>query len=233
MAIRSSRNVKADEPAPSKGIEQPYPSESNLRSQAKEASFEKLMQQLCQGSEEAAWEIFDRFAPHILRVIRASLPNEIRSKVDSVDLLNTLMGSLLIKRSYLSNIREPAQLFALLTKAAKNRVIDEHRKYTVYASRSIRSEEGAFDEQNLAAKGADKGVAGDGRYGGREQSPSQVAIAREKWRQLLDSLSRRDQQIVALRMKGHTYEEIATKIEDVSARTARRVLASTVEKLME
>lgn len=193
----------------------------------REESFEELMRDLCDGSEDAAWKVVERYTPHILRVIRASLPKEIRSKVDSIDIANTLLGSLLIKRTYLSNIREPAQLLALLTKAARNRVIDEHRKYTTYASRDIRSEEGAFGDHERAGVG----VAGDGRYGGREQTPSEVAIAREKWRCLVESLSVRDRRIVSLRIKGLTYEQIASQMKGVSARTARRVLANAIDRL--
>lgn len=193
------------------------------------------MRELCSGSEDAAWRIVDEYTPHVLRVIRASLPREIRSKVDSVDLANTMLGSLLLKRSQLSRIRAPEQLVALLTTAAQARVVEEHRKYTVYAVRSIRREEGSFDETS-DSNGGDTGVAGDGRFGGREQTPSQVAISREsraKWDRILESLSRRDRQVVALRVQGRTYDEIAQQVDDVSPRTARRVVKATIDKLIE
>ncbi|MEO0528998.1 MAG: sigma-70 family RNA polymerase sigma factor [Planctomycetota bacterium] len=198
--------------------------------QSETDSFADLMRQLSAGSEAAALEIVEVYGPCILRVVRRALPREIRSKVDSIDLVNTLLGSLLVKRHRLSHFREPAQLIAFLTSAARNRVIDEHRKYTACAARSIRAEEGTYAEPSFSQ--SMRGVAGDGASGGREQTPSQVAIAREKWQNLIATLNRRDRRIIALRISGKTYDEIAESVVDVSARTARRVVAQVTEQLM-
>lgn len=205
---------------------------AGLPEESGKESFANLMQELCAGSEDAARTIAEQFAPHIFRVVRRTLPKSIRSKVDSVDMVNTLLGSLLIKRHLLTSIRDSKQLVALLTKAARNRVIDEHRKYTTSASRDIKREEGGFCDLELEAPNVSDRTAGDGRFGGRESSPSQVAIARERWDLLMASLSKRDRQIISLRMKGFTYEQIADRLEDASARTARRVVIHTMEQLM-
>lgn len=189
--------------------------------------FAELMRDLGEGSEDAAWILVERYTPHILRVVRAALPRAIRSKIDSVDIVNTLFGSLLLKRSYLARVEEPGQLLAILTKAARNRVIDEYRKYTRCASRDINSEEMEF----AAVGDTAKGVAGDRRLGGREETPSQIVISREKWLRITRSLGDRDRRILSLRMEGATYEGIAREIGDVSQRTVRRVVTEVVDRL--
>lgn len=195
-------------------------------------SFADLMQQFCNGSAQAADEIARRYTPHLFRVVRGSLPREIRSKVDSIDMVNTLWGALLTKPSSLASIQSPEQLMSMLARAVKNRVIDEHRKYTTCSARDLRRESGPLDRIPDSEKQAGCTV-GDGRLGGREISPSQAAIGREKIELLLKDLEPSHKQIVKLRMKGHTYDEISDAIEEVSSTTARRVMKRVVDRLME
>lgn len=181
------------------------------------------------GSEEAAGEIAELYTPHLLRAVRRTLPQAIRSKIDSVDIVNTLWASLLIKRQRLEGIKEPGQLVALLKAAARNRVVDEHRRYTEVEARDIRCEAGRYDE--IPVKAGD-GAASPGRHRVSNTTPSEVAMTRETWERFKASLSSRDQEVVACRISGSTYEEIAESIEGVSARTARRIIAEAKTQLM-
>lgn len=203
--------------------------ESQSETAVSEESFAELMVRLREGSEEAAWTIVDRFTPYVLKAIRRSLPRKIRSKVDSIDLVNTLFGSLLINRDRMARIQEPGQLISLLRKAANARVVEEYRRYTICAARNVDVESGTLEEQTDTGSA----VAGDGRCGGREPTPSQVAIGREKWGLLLSSLSRKHRQIVMLRFKGETYDKIAQQVDGVSASEAHRIITSVTAKLLE
>lgn len=190
-------------------------------------SFKSLMEGLKNGSEEAAWKITENYSDHIFRAVRKRLPKEIRSKVDSIDIVNSIWGSFLLKRSQFSKIEESGQLLALLTVVVTRRVIDEHRKYTTCASRNIRSEAGTYDEQNLYSKAGSMSA-----MKGREDTPSQIAISREKWLSLKSSLGDRDRQIIALRIKGMSYDQIAEDIDGLSPRTARRIVANVTRMLL-
>jgi RNA polymerase sigma factor (sigma-70 family) len=193
-------------------------------------SFAELMDAVRTGSEDAAWTIAELYTPHLLRAVRANFPQAIRSKVDSTDIVNTLWASLLLKRQRLEGIRDPAQLIALLTIAARNRVIDEHRKYTASEARDIRREVATYgDDQTLQSTAHQ--YEGMQRRG--SDTPSQVAISREKWRHLLASLSERDRLVVKHRVNGKSFEEIEQTVEGVSERTARRVIAMVIERLSE
>jgi RNA polymerase sigma factor (sigma-70 family) len=190
-------------------------------------SFAELMDALRAGCDEAAGTIASQYSSHLLRAVRASFPQEIRSKIDSIDIVNTLWGSLLTKRWRLEGIREPAQLVALLKQAARNRVIDEHRRYTAYEARDLRREAGSLD----APLGGGAADVTRRQVRSREESPSQIASIRERWAIFIDGLSERDRKIVSLRMSGKNYDEIAQAMEGVSSRTARRVVADAVTRL--
>lgn len=191
-------------------------------------SFAELMEAVRSGSEEAAWTIAELYTPHLLRAVRANFPQAIRSKVDSVDIVNTLWASLLLKRQRLEGISDPAQLVALLSSAARNRVIDEHRKYTTSAARNIQQETATYsDDRPLQVTG----MTEEGMRRGGADTPSQVAICREKWRRLYESLSDRDRAIIQHRIGGKSPSEIEHSIPGVSERTARRVIAMAIEQL--
>ena len=195
-------------------------------------SFEELMRQFREGSEEAATKIANDYSSHLLRAVRASLPKSIRSKVDSVDLVNTLWGALLVNPTRFAGIRDPAQLMALLAKAARNRVIEEHRKYTTCQARDIRREERLPDKAPALVKGKDRKVSDGLATDSQQDTPSQIVASLEQLRVLVAKLSSRDRKILSCRAHGESYEEIASSVSDISPRTARRVVAKIVEQLL-
>ncbi|MCA9239655.1 MAG: sigma-70 family RNA polymerase sigma factor [Planctomycetales bacterium] len=197
-----------------------------------EPSFASLLKQLQSGSEEAAAIIVERFTPHVLRAVRSSLPQAIRSKVDSIDLVNTLFGAILLKRTYLGDLREPAQLIALLTKVARDRVIQESRKYRAQA-RDIRREEPMESGVPTSHQDQPRQLARDLRLGSSATTASTALVAREKWKSVLSELSERDRRIIGLRSEGFTSKEIAEKVTGVSSRTVRRVVNDAIKRLLE
>ena len=56
--------------------------------------FASLMRRLRDGSEEAAWELVERFSSSVQRVIRRSLNEQMRSKFDSIDFVQAVWFSL-------------------------------------------------------------------------------------------------------------------------------------------
>lgn len=188
--------------------------------------FERLMEELALGSEDAVWELAETYTPHILRAVRAALPAVIRPKLDSQDFAQAVWASLLLKRTYLSRVETPQQLIGLLAATARHKVLDAYRHYTSYQSRDVRREE------SLAAA-----VVKDGEESAlerglivRDPTPSQVAMLRERWAAAVERRSPRDQEIIALRIKGLTYESISSSV-GVSFNTVRRVISRTIEQL--
>jgi RNA polymerase sigma factor (sigma-70 family) len=184
---------------------------------AHQEEFKQLMSELADGSEEAAWRIAKVYTPHILRAVRATLPNSIRSKLDSQDFAQIIWTSLLLKRDNLGGVQSPQELINLLVRVAHNKVVDAYRHYAAYKVRDHRRET-SIDGV------ADRGLVD------REMTPSQAAGTREKWQSLLEGLSTRDNTILRLRMDGKTYSEIAA-VAGVGITTVRGVLNRIVLQL--
>jgi RNA polymerase sigma factor (sigma-70 family) len=187
------------------------------------------MAELAAGSEEAAWRIAEDYTPHILKAVRASLPAAIRPKFDSQDFIQIVWTSLLLKRTYLARLENPQQLIGILAAAARHKVIDAYRRYTTTEARNIRLERSLDSPSGEKREGRNKRAeASDLAL--RDPTPSQIASLREQWQRLLDQSSARDRKILALRMKGLSYQAIGDQV-GVSFNTVRRTLDRLIDQL--
>jgi RNA polymerase sigma factor (sigma-70 family) len=60
-----------------------------------------------------------------------------------------------------------------------------------------------------------------------DPSPSSVAVARERWNRLVRNQPEDVRQILELRFRGETYDEIARRL-DINEKTVRRTLARLI-----
>jgi RNA polymerase sigma-70 factor (ECF subfamily) len=186
-----------------------------------QTEFRASMQRLCEGSDDAAWNLVSSYGSIIQRVVRRSLHRELRSKFDSVDFVQAVWASFFRNRELFANLDNPGSLIGFLSAVARNKVLQEIRKRTKTAKTDIRRE-----------CALDGGEAQDSRLRDREPSPSQWAIARERWNSIVVDQSDQHRRVIEMRIAGATYEEIGTALE-MSERTARRVIDRLVEGLGE
>lgn len=179
-------------------------------------TFEALLLRVHQGSHEAAWELVERYGEHIRAVVRRRMHPALRTFLDSDDFVQSVWGSLVRIGPRLSAIDRPEQLVALLARMARNKVIDEVRRRT--GTEKHRVTQQALPEDSVKAKIVTI------HY--EQPTPSQYAMARERWEHILKGESQRDIRIVELRLGGSTFAEIATELE-CNERTVRR----TIERL--
>ncbi|WP_428306557.1 RNA polymerase sigma factor [Lacipirellula sp.] len=192
-------------------------------------SFEGLMRQASCGSEEAVWLLLDRYSKNILRVVRRHLPSELRSKVDSTDIVQSVWKSLIRKGAKFDEAATPEKLVAYLAGMAKFKVYETHRHYTTTK---------AFDlgrEQSLSRPGDGDAAAINSRpdadlHDTRAQEPLEIISTRENWQRAINNSGDRGRQIVELRLQGLTYEEVAERL-NISVSTVRRALDSLLESL--
>ena len=188
--------------------------------------FESLILQLANGSEEAAWRIADVYTPHILRVVRAALPSAVRRRMDSIDFAQIVWASILQRRSYLSTVKSPEHLIALLSTVARRKVTDAFRHNT-YQVRDVRRES-KLDTGDLEYQASRGG--GESGMRDRNLTPSQMVGLQEKWSRVVTALSARDREIVKLRIQGRHFPAIAEKV-GVCESTAKRVMDRVLEQL--
>jgi RNA polymerase sigma factor (sigma-70 family) len=181
-----------------------------------------LMSQLANGSEEAAMQLADKYTPYILRTVRRSFSPEMRQKMDSFDVAQTLWASVLLRPNELLRFKSPEEFIAYLAEAARRKVIEKKRALLT-KKRNMNREVPLTSGEDSSAEGWD-----DKAIFSREPTPSTVASLRERWKSTLNGASERDRQIVELRLNRHTFDEISSLLS-IHEQTARRA----VERLLE
>lgn len=177
-----------------------------------EATFARLLERARQGSDEAAWALVETYGPYVLRAIRRTLSREIRGKFDSDDFAQAVWASFFAAAEQFEGITEPRHFVGLLTTMARNKVIDEMRRSLLSQKCSV------LREQPI------EGVAhGAEALHARGPSPSQFAIARERWFEMLKNQPDRERQVMRLKLMGRTNRSIATQLQ-LNERTVRRIL---------
>ena len=175
-------------------------------------SLEALLSRLTSGDDVAAEQVYLAYEPYLRRVVRRMLPSEMRSKFDSLDVVQSVWGDML------SGFREgdlrfgsAAQLRAFLVKATHNRFIDRVR-------------------QNRTASRLERPLAtalGDVQPPSPMPRPSQIAQATELWERLLAACPAEHRPLLELRRDGCSLNEIAarTGLHEGSVRRVLRTLS--------
>jgi RNA polymerase sigma factor (sigma-70 family) len=179
--------------------------------------FRELMSQMRSGSTEAAWELVELYGPHIRAVVRRMLDERMRTMFDSEDFAQAVWASVIRMQDRLKDIDEPRRFVGFLAALARNKVVDEVRRRKQTLKHDIKRTR-SLDDSHFHTGAA---VAAP------QPTPSQWAIAREKWSSLIASQPEKHRRVLELRISGATYAEIAEEL-DINERTARRV----VERLL-
>jgi RNA polymerase sigma-70 factor (ECF subfamily) len=190
--------------------------------------FEKLMEEVASGSEEAIWKLAEDFTPEIIRTVRMSLSPRLRPKFDPQDIAQSLWASLLLNRDELVRVKTAEQLIAYLARATKNKVIDKARYYG--SQKCDISREQRLDENAPRHNGTDDQCPSDRLYS-RDPTPSKVASFRERVGLTMSQASDRDRQIFNLRLKGCTFDAISQQLQ-IDEKTARRTIHALAEQLL-
>ena len=177
------------------------------------SDFESFINRVSDGEEEAAWELVETYGPYVLRSVRRMLHADIRSKFDSTDFVQAVWASFFSGRCDYRRLHRPEELIAFLTTMARNKLITEWRRRTRTKKYDVRREL-RTDPARLALNSA--AVS-------RDPTPSQWAMARERWQHIMHNQPDHYQEIVRRRLRGETYQSIADEL-DLNERTVRRVL---------
>src|SRR5438874_12828273 len=88
-----------------------------------------LLVRLCAGDLAAAEQVFLAYEPYLRKVVRRHLPARLRTKFDSVDVVQSIWADVIEGfREAGWRFTDAAQLRAFLIKATRNRFIDRVRR---------------------------------------------------------------------------------------------------------
>jgi len=176
-------------------------------------SFQDLMRRVREGSEDAAWEVFERHGGYILRAVRRVLNPKLRSKFDSIDFTQRVWLSFYRVRDKVDHFETPQQLAEFLAGMARNKVHMEVRRRLLTPTYNV-GREVRFDD---VRDEDDSGRAAP------QPEPIDAAIVREQWERLLQDQPPHYRRIIELKSQGYSCVEIGT-ILSLDARTVRRFL---------
>jgi RNA polymerase sigma factor (sigma-70 family) len=183
-----------------------------MASATSSTEFEILLDRLRSGDDDAAWQLVCEYGPHVLAVVRRMINRQIRVRLDSQDLAQTVWKSFFFNIVEMTKVRSPDELIGTLVQMTRHKVIDAYRRHLFAAGN------GAVRERPLFERDAE----GE-RIPGPEGTPSQFAMVRERWQRMLSERTPVHQEVLRRRMTGQTYESIAASL-GISERTARRVV---------
>jgi RNA polymerase sigma factor (sigma-70 family) len=190
-------------------------------------TFDELMNAVTGGSQEAVWELLDRYSTNILRVVRRHLPDQIRTKVDSVDIVQSVWESLL---KHPPELVSGEAFMAYLAAMARNKTLETYRHYTQSQARNVSRELPLASASN--ADTTRKNSESASLATGPQSSPVAIACARETWSRAVMKHGERAEQVVELRLQGMSLDEIAKHLQ-VSKSTVRRELQYMLESLLQ
>src|ERR1700730_7982152 len=100
------------------------------------SALESLLQKLCTGDAVAAEQVFLQYEPYLRKVVRRLLPLHLRSKFDSIDIVQSAWSDVLKGfRNAGWQFASAHHLKAFLVKTTRNRFIDRYRQQNAVARR--------------------------------------------------------------------------------------------------
>jgi RNA polymerase sigma-70 factor (ECF subfamily) len=184
-----------------------------------------LVERVKAGDADAISDFVRRFEGEVRAMVRGRLPQALRSKFDSMDFVQAIWESILIKDGQdLNQFTDEQHVRAFLAGVARNKVYAEHRKRTRTRRYNLKREEPLYIKR-----------------GDREQprelqspdpTPSQDAQVGDRYAQIVAGRTPKEVEVIELRRQGLTFEEIAAQT-GIGERSVRRIIDSIRERMEE
>jgi RNA polymerase sigma-70 factor (ECF subfamily) len=170
-----------------------------------------LLDKLCQGDAEAAEQVFKVYEPYLRKIVRRQLPDRLRAKFDSLDIVQSVWSDVLEGfRDAGWRFRDAEQLRAFLVKATRHRFIDRYRQHR----RAL--------QQEIPLSGV--------KTPSLEPRPSEIVRANDLWEQLLALCPPEHHDILRLKRDGLSTVDIAARV-GLHEDSVRRILRQLARKL--
>jgi RNA polymerase sigma-70 factor (ECF subfamily) len=176
---------------------------------------DQLIERLNDGDVVAAERAFLAYEPYLRMAVRRQLNGALRSKLDSMDIVQSVWADLLSGvRSAGWRFSDRAHLRAFLIRVMRNRLIDRHRQHR----RAIKQERSlsAISPRDLPRSNL--------------PGPSEVAQGQELWEQILALCPPAHREILQHKRQGLALSEIAVRA-GLHEGSVRRILYDVARRL--
>jgi RNA polymerase sigma-70 factor (ECF subfamily) len=179
-------------------------------------SFDHLIARLREGDDEAAEEIFRRFAHRLVLLARSRLDRRVQGKLDPEDVLQSVFRSFFVRLADGQfDLKDWDNLWSLLVRITLRKCGRQIAALRV-ARRDYRRELTPLGS-TVSSRDGWEGLA-------REPDPEEAATLADTVEWVLKGLDAKQQEIVVLRLQGHLVSEISQTVGRTE-RTVHRVLA--------
>jgi RNA polymerase sigma-70 factor (ECF subfamily) len=188
-------------------------------------SFDDLMARLLKGDEDAADQIFKRYAHRLIGLARSHLGGVIRQKVDPEDVVQSVFRSFFQRNAEGNwNLDDWDSLWSMLTVITVRKC--GHRIGHFRAMRrDIRREVAGSVKEDSSSSSGWEAIA-------RDPTPEDAAHLSETIEQLMRELDERDRPILSLSLQGYSIPEISEQIGRTE-RTVYRAMDRIKRRLLE
>jgi RNA polymerase sigma factor (sigma-70 family) len=182
-----------------------------------------LIERVKAGDENAIRDLIQQFEGDVRTIVRVRLPQSLRSQFDSMDFVQAVWQSVLTRDGQdLGRFTNARHFRGFLEGVARNKVFEEHRRRTRTRKYSLQREE------PLYVRRGDRELPRE--VAATDPTASQDAQARDRFEQLVEGRSPQETEVVELRRRGLTYEEIAT-LTGLSERSVRRIIEAIRQRM--
>lgn len=185
-------------------------------------SFDDLMSQLRRGDNDAASQIFRRYASRLIALARTRLNDRLRQKIDPEDILQSVFRSFFIRHADGQlDLENWDSLWAFLV-VLTLRKCGRNAQYFHRARRDVNRE--------VASAGASDNPDAILSLASSEPTAEETTLLIDTIEHLMRGLDEEESQILVYRLQGHTVAEIAPKV-GCNERRAQRVLKLIRQRL--
>lgn len=171
-----------------------------------------LMNRVRAGEAGAYEELLTRYGSAVRAAVRRRLHDRLRTHYDSLDFVQDVWASFLALDPNRYRFEDQNALVGFLCRVARNKVVEVFRRRFATQKADITR------EQTLMS-----GSEPEGGLVGRDPTPSQNAVAGERWEDLVRQLPEGQRAVLERLREGHTHEEVAAML-NVSVRTVERIV---------
>ena len=174
-----------------------------------------LLAEVKAGDQQAATDLFQRFANRLVGLARSRLDLDLRRKVDPEDVVQSVFGSFFRRNGAGEiDVQSWESLWSLLAVITVHKCGHKIRYYRA-------GKRAAGQEQSAVRYTEDSSIHWEAVA--RDPSPSHAAMLKEALEELMSQLDERGRQMLTLSLQGFSAAEISEQVGR-SARTVRRIL---------
>jgi RNA polymerase sigma factor (sigma-70 family) len=174
------------------------------------------------GDEQAATELFFRYADRLIALVRSRLSSKLAKRFDPEDVIQSVYHSFFADaRAGRYQIERGGDLWQLLVTVTLHKLQGQVQRHTAQ-KRGVKAEQHFGSEDSLLRIQA--------YVQGQEPSPVEVVALTDELEQVMRRLEPLQRRILVLRLQGYNLDEVAAQA-NCTERTVRRVLDRVKEHL--